>query len=267
MSRKKTGAGADHNRSYEHILSLIRSASDVLVECCQEIEDIGLDAARNTRDINLILYWGYDTTKAIYRTEPDLAPSPAEKPPRRWPADGKPGKWQPYTRGQALFRLLHNLELVRVIFQESIQFAGERDIANEGLSEHLAKVESLHTLVVHEIWKTSDDRAKRTWIRENGMPEGVTAPPPLDRSEALARLNTKLEAAAKLLNDCAELSVELELEPTTHLHAIASCLGIVFVIQNQIYDERPDLAPGFLKGAIELREQESKERKRRRKPR
>jgi hypothetical protein len=148
------------------------------------------------------------------------------------------------------------LELARLILQECGPFSGALGIASAGLEEHLAKVKNIHAAVLKEIWKDLPDAGRRGWIRHWGMPEGVPEPPPPDRHEAVGRLNEKLETAGKVLDDCAELIVELELEPKLHLYAIANCLATIFDIQGQIYAERPDLIPGFLKDAYELRRQE-----------
>jgi hypothetical protein len=73
-------------------------------------------------------------------------------------------------------------------------------------------------------------------------------------------LDEKLETAAKLLDDCAGLVVELDIYEGK-LSGIGTCLGIVFQVQERIYSERPDLLPQFLKGAYELRKSESKPRR------
>jgi hypothetical protein len=257
MSPRKKGEDARKRQAYEHVLRSIQSAYEVLIECCHEIDDIDLDAARNTRDINGILRWVHETSSEIYRAVPELAPPPSEMPARRWPVDPTKAAREEYSREDALYRLRHNLELVRLILRESGPFAGELDVDRLGLDAHLAKLNEVHAAVIQEIWKDRTDEQKRSWIRDWGMPDGVPEPPPPDRHEALERLNQKLEAAAKLLNDCAELVVELELGPRSHLRTVGTCLGTVFQIQHHIYDERPDLAPGFLKGALELKRKES----------
>ncbi len=248
---------ASRRRAYEHVLRSIWSARDVLIECCHEIEDVGLNAARNTRDLNLILHWVHDTADRIYKICPELAPPEREPPLRRWPKDpGAQAAPPEMDRNRALHRLHHHLELARLILRESGPFARQLGFTAESLDEHLAKVKDAHTAVVQEIWKDKPDAAKRSWIRDWGMPDGVPEPPPPDRSEALARLNEKLETASKVLDDCVQLAVETELEPRDHLRAIATCMATIFDIQQQIYAERPDLIPGFLKDAFALRREE-----------
>jgi hypothetical protein len=126
----------------------------------------------------------------------------------------------------------------------------------EGLEDNLIRVGGVHTAVVQEIWKDKSDAGKRAWVRSWGLPDGVPEPPPPNRGEALARLNDKLETAGKVLGDCAELVVETELGPLEHLRAIGTCLATIFDIQFQIYHERPDLTPRFLKDALELRRED-----------
>jgi hypothetical protein len=248
---------ARRKHAYEHVLRSLHSAYDVLIECCHEIDDVRLDAPRNTSDINLILQWFRDATTQIYKIYPELSPPAREPPARRWPADPeKSPAPRELTRDEVLYRVRHHLELARLILQECGPFARELGITAEGLEEHLAKVKDIHTAVVKEIWKDLPDPGRRGWIRNRGMPEGVPEPPPPDRHEALGRLNEKLATAGKVLDDCAELVVELELEPKLHLYAIANCLATIFEIQGQIYAERPDLIPGFLKDVYELRRQE-----------
>jgi hypothetical protein len=154
----------------------------------------------------------------------------------------------------------HHLELARLILQECGPFARELGITAGELEEHLAKVKDIHTAAVQEIWKDLPDRGRRSWITDWGMPAGVPEPPPPDRHEALGRLSDKLYTAGKVLDDCAQLIVDLDLEPKLHLRAIGNCLATIFDIQQQVYSERPDLIPGFLKGAYELRRQEEQGR-------
>ncbi len=251
MSAKKKG-DKPVRQAYEHVLSSIWSAYEVLIECCHEIEDVGLDAARNTRDLNLILHWVHDTANQIYKLEPELAPPERELPLRRWPKDPHaPAATPDLDRNRALHRLNRNLELARLILQESGPFARQVGLS-ASLQEDLAKIKEVHTAVIQEIWKGNSDAAKRSWVRDWGMPDGVPEPLPPDRNEALTRLNQKLETAGKLLDDCAELVVETELGPRDHLRAIGTCLATIFDIQHQIYEERPDLIPGYLKGAFKL---------------
>lgn len=248
---------ASLRQAYEHVLSSIWSAYEVLIECCHEIEDVGLNPPRNTRDLNLILHWVHDTANQIYKTHPDLAPPKRELPLRRWPKDPNAESAPPeLDRNRALYRLHHNLELARLILQESGPFARQLGLS-EALEVDLSKIKDVHTAVIQEIWKDNSDAAKRSWVRDWGLPDGVPEPPPPDRDEALVRLNDKLETAGKVLDDCAELVVETELGPRDHLRAIGTCLATIFDIQQQICEERPDLIPGFLKGAFELRREDN----------
>jgi len=260
-----TDAGNEETQrkhAYEHVLRSLHSAYNVLIECSLEIDDIQLDAPRNTRDINGMLQWARDIAARIYDTYPELSPPASEPPPRRWPADPEksPAPHQ-LTREEALSRVQHHLELARLILQECGPFARELGITAGELEEHLAMVKEIHSAVLQEIWKDLPDRSsRRRWIRDWGMPDGVPEPPPPDRHEALGRLSDKLDTAGKVLDDCAQLIVDLELEPKLHLRAIGSCLATIFDIQQQVYSERPDLIPGFLKGAYELRRQEEQGR-------
>ena len=241
---------ASRKHAYEHVLRSIISARDVLAACCADIEDIDLDAARNTRDINLVLHWVYDITNEVYERYPEFAPPKAAPPQARRPAVHEAG------RDEVLSRVYHQLELASLILQECGPFASAVGIVSPGLAEHLAKIEGMHKAVTQEIWKDLPDERKRGWIRDRGMPDGVTEPPSADRPKALGRLDEKLKTAAKVLDDCAPLIVDLELEPMIHLHAIGSCLVTIYDIQRQIWEERPDLVPGFLKRSLELKSQE-----------
>lgn len=259
-----TDAGNEETQrkhAYEHVLRSLHSAYDVLIDCALEIDDIQLDAPRNTRDINRILQWTRDAAGEICDTYPELSQPASEPPLRRWPADPqKSPAPQQLTREEALSRVRHHLELARLILQECGPFTRELGITAGELEEHLAKVKDIHTAVVQEIWRDLPDRSRRSWITDWGMPQGVPEPPAPDRHEALGRLSDKLHTAGQLLDDCAQLIVDLDLEPKLHLRAIGSCLATIFDIQQQVYSERPDLIPGFLKGAYELRRQEEQGR-------
>jgi hypothetical protein len=63
-----------------------------------------------------------------------------------------------------------------------------------------------------------------------------------------------------LLDDCAGLVAELDIYEGK-LSGIGTCLGILFEVQERVYKERPDLVPQFLKGAYELGERGSKQRR------
>jgi hypothetical protein len=245
---------ASLRQAYEHVLGSIWSAYEVLIGCCHEIEDLELNAARNTRDLNRILHWVHETADQIYEIEPELAPPKREPPLRRWPKDPDAVAEPPeLDRNRALHRLHRNLELARLILQESGPFARELGFLGDGLDENLKKVGDVDAAVFQEIWKDKSDAGKRSWIRNWGMPAGVPEPPSPDRGQALERLNQKLETAAKVLDDCVQLAIETELEPRDHMRAIATCMATIFDIQQQIYEEQPHLIPGFLKGAFELR--------------
>ena len=260
MTKPLEDADATRKQAYAHILRSVQSAFYVLIECCHEINDLRLDAARNTHDMNVILGWVESVRSQIHKKYPDLAPK-REPLLRRWPADPRKSPApRDLTRAQALFRLRHHLELAWLILHESGPFAGGLELAAHGLSEHLRKIEDVQRAVVQEIWKDLPNQRKRDWVRERGLPEGVPEPPPLDRHDALGRLNEKLGTASQVLDDCAELIVELELEPKDSLRAVGSCLATIFDIQQQIYEERPDLIPGFLKDSYELRGQEKRRR-------
>jgi hypothetical protein len=214
-----------------------------------------------TRDLNLILNWVHETSAEIYKLYPELAPPAREPPPRRWPRDPKTrGKRRDLTRKEALYRLRRHLEIAQLILAESMPFAHQLEISTGDLDDQLSKVNEVHEAVMHELWKDLPDESRRSWIRVSGMPEGVSEPAQPDRHAALGRLNEKLETAAKVLDDCAQLVVDLELEPQAHLRSVGRALGTIFEIQNQIYEERPDLIPEFLKGPLELRKLEEKNR-------
>ena len=260
MSPAKRRKAGDRKEVYDHVLRSMWSAYHVLIECCHDIEDIDLDAARNTRDLNLILHWVHEASAEIYKLYPELAPPDREPPPRRWPKDPKTrGATPDLTRDEALERVRRHLELAQLILSESVPFARQLKLASEGLDEQLRKVSEVHKAVVDELWKDLADERKRAWIRHSGKSEWVTEPPQPDRHKALGRLNEKLETASKVLDDCAGLVVDLELEPKTHLRAIGSCLATIFEVQDQIYSERPDLIPEFLRPAYELRTMEGKD--------
>lgn len=252
-------AEAERRHAYEHVLGSLHSIYDVLIECCHEIDDVPLDAARNTRDINVILEWIHGVNSSIYKLYPQFKPPEPEPPPRRWsknrsPSD--PAGERRLTREDALIRLRHHLELVRVILQESWPFAQQLGLTTDGLEDHVASIKKLYDSVIEEIWGDLTDERRRAWIRDWGQPEGVLEPPPPDRRRVLGRLNDKLETVGKTLDDCSELVVELELEPNEYLRAIGTCLATIFTIQQQIYEERPDLTPPFLRDSFEVRRQD-----------
>lgn len=259
MTEISEDPAAERKHAYEHVLESLHSIYDVLIECCHEIDDVQLDAARNTRDINGILEWIHGVNSSIYKLYPEFRPPKPEPPTRRWPKErssSDPAEALRLTRDDALLRLRHHLELARIILRESWPFAQRLGLATDGLEDHVARIEKLHESVIEEIWGDLTDERRRAWIRDWGKPERVLEPPPPDRRRVIERLNDKLETVGKTLDECAELVVELELEPKEYLRAIGTSLATIFTIQHQIYEERPDLIPLFLRDSFEVRRQD-----------
>lgn len=243
-NRKKND---EQKHAYEHVLRSLLSIGDILRDCCNDIDDIELDSSTNVRALDRILGWIYETSNEIKGLYPDLAPGKDEPIPRRWPADPKRTPRREPTREEALRRLRHELELARLILQEAGPFASELGIPTADLAESIDTVKRIYAAATRETWKDLSDQQKRLRIRDWGIPDGVTEPPPPDRDAALNRLNEKLDVAAKVLDDCAQLIADTELDAPVHLRGIGNCLATIFDIHTQIYRERPDLTPQFLK--------------------
>ncbi len=69
----------------------------------------------------------------------------------------------------------------------------------------------------------------------------------MENEPSLDRLDSQLRQAAKLLNDCAKLIRDIQLDSKSNIRRIGEALVNVFEIQNQIYERRPDLTPDHLK--------------------
>jgi 2-methylisocitrate lyase-like PEP mutase family enzyme len=63
----------------------------------------------------------------------------------------------------------------------------------------------------------------------------------------LDTLNADLTRSGKMLNDCANAMKELGLLPRANIRHIAEALVAIFEIQSDIYKQRPDLMPEYLK--------------------
>jgi 2-methylisocitrate lyase-like PEP mutase family enzyme len=64
---------------------------------------------------------------------------------------------------------------------------------------------------------------------------------------SLDTLNAELERAGKMLDDCAGVIKDLDLDPRANIGHIGQALAAIFEIQFQICRERPDLTPTLLK--------------------
>lgn len=60
-------------------------------------------------------------------------------------------------------------------------------------------------------------------------------------------LDKRLRRSSKLLDACATAIRDLELNSEDNIRRIGEALASIFEIQNQIYELRPDLTPGYLK--------------------
>jgi hypothetical protein len=69
----------------------------------------------------------------------------------------------------------------------------------------------------------------------------------MKREVSLEYLDYRLSRASRLLDECAKLIRDLELNPQYNITKIAEALTRIFEIRSQIYDQRPDLMPDFLK--------------------
>ena len=63
--------------------------------------------------------------------------------------------------------------------------------------------------------------------RDGKNPKVVGDPRPADLAKGLERLNEKLETASKLLNDCAELVVQLDM-PYGKVSAVGDLPALIF---------------------------------------
>ena len=67
------------------------------------------------------------------------------------------------------------------------------------------------------------------------------------REASLEYLDKRLHKASKLLEGCAELIRDLDLNKHENIRRIGEALMRIFDVQREIYQERPDLTPDNLK--------------------
>ncbi len=91
--------------------------------------------------------------------------------------------------------------------------------------------------------------------KTNAMPGAAKRVEPQDRSETLALLDQDLTLASRVLDNCAGLFRDLDLDPV-NVRTIADCLASISDVHWQIYQERPDLVPDFLRDAFERQQRE-----------
>jgi hypothetical protein len=63
---------------------------------------------------------------------------------------------------------------------------------------------------------------------------------------SLERLDRQLSMSSRMLDDCAALIRDLELNPHENIRKIGEALARIFEIQRQIYERQPDLTPEYL---------------------
>jgi len=64
---------------------------------------------------------------------------------------------------------------------------------------------------------------------------------------SLERLNRQLQMCSRMLDECAGLVRDLELNPKENIKKIGEALFSIFAITDNIYKQRPDLTPKYLK--------------------
>jgi len=69
----------------------------------------------------------------------------------------------------------------------------------------------------------------------------------MKKEVSLDRLDRQLTRSARMLDDCAGLVRDLELNPKENIRKIGEALVKVFEIHGQIYEKRLDLTPEHLK--------------------
>jgi len=69
----------------------------------------------------------------------------------------------------------------------------------------------------------------------------------MKKEVSLDRLNRQLTKSARTLGDCAALIVDLRFSSSENVRRIGNALVMIFEIQNQIYEQRPDLTPEHVK--------------------
>ena len=61
------------------------------------------------------------------------------------------------------------------------------------------------------------------------------------------RLDAKLQRAVRLLGESSALLRDLELNPERNIRRIADALWVIFDVQTELYNQRPDLKPEDLR--------------------
>jgi len=69
----------------------------------------------------------------------------------------------------------------------------------------------------------------------------------MNEEVSLERLNRQLELSTGMLGDCSRLIRDLELNHHENIRRIGEALMLIFDIQGQIYEQRPDLTPEHAK--------------------
>jgi hypothetical protein len=70
----------------------------------------------------------------------------------------------------------------------------------------------------------------------------------MQRMASLAKLNSTLRQATKLLDRAAAQIRDLGMNPKENVRKVGEALTLLFEIQNEIYTRQPSLTPKFLKG-------------------
>jgi predicted metal-dependent phosphoesterase TrpH len=69
----------------------------------------------------------------------------------------------------------------------------------------------------------------------------------MEEEVSLERLNRQLQMCSRMLDECAGLVRDLELNPKENIRKIGEALRLIFAILDDIYKQRPDLTPKHLK--------------------
>lgn len=235
MRRRRPASTADRDRKLGLLLHQLDIAADALRESAHWVRELDLRTEQNLRRIGQVLSAVHQGRDVIFQERPDLAPPES---PRVW-AEGPPK----YQRSDALHRLHEELWFVHDILRDAAVRVEMLDLrqqeGNYTLERALKTIASLKNSVSRQI----EGRKRRRMTRSS-------TPEPEGRDEMLERLEQDLQLAVRILGeDCAGLFRELNLRSRKNIRAIGGSLVGIFDIQEQIYAERPDLIPEFLREA------------------
>ncbi len=242
MTRNPRAPKDERQEKLEQLLQQLDIAAGALHESIHWVNQIDFNRQEDLRALTEALMAIYAHRDVVFEERPDLAPP---KPDRIWSDVNRP-----HERKDVLDRLFDQLRFADQILRDATARVTALGLHSGSGKYTMASTLERTAAMTREVGMELDVLAKT-----NAMPGAAKRVEPQDRSETLALLDQDLTLASHVLDNCAGLFRDLDLDPV-NVRTIADCLASISDVHWQIYQERPDLVPDLLRDVFERQQRQ-----------